>query len=445
MYVCLFDERFQFEIIPHLFLRDILFCTFSNLSIQKGIFQGRGMLAPVTDADTFGKRVLVRVDYNVPIANGIIQDDTRIQASLPTINYLLDQDATIILCAHLGRPGGKVVPELSLEPVALHLADLLEEPVEFVDNIGEPSMKKIIDSKANETQIFLLENTRFHPGEKSNDREFSKFLASLADIFVSDAFGAVHRAHASTRGVTRFIPGYAGKLVLKEYERITAVMENPQSPALAIFGGAKISTKIGVLENFIGKADVIALGGGMANTFLKAQGKSIGNSLYEEEMLDTARTIMDKIKEAGLKLVIPIDVRLAQNFDEPLLEDNVAKVTSTDEIPDNTMILDIGPKTEIAIVEEILKAKTITWNGPLGVFEKELYRIGTINIAKEVVKRATQTVIGGGETAYAMNMLDTPIPEVIHISTGGGASLELMSGEELPGLTCLTGQILEEQ
>ncbi len=397
------------------------------------------MVATLDDVDLSDTTVLVRVDFNVPLKEGKVMDDTRIRAALPTIHRLREQGCRIILCSHLGRPEGSFDAKLSLRPVADYLASLIDDKTEFVSSWDFDEIRSMIESS--QAPIIVLENTRFHPGEKSNEEEFSKQLASLATNYVSDAFGAVHRAHASTVGVTRFIPGYAGMLVEREVKRITQLRDNPSSPSVAIFGGAKISTKLELLQNFVGRVDTIILGGGMANTFLKAQGYAIGNSLFEEDMLETARAVLSDSAKAGQSLLIPSDVRLAKSFDSPWMEDGQTKSTGASQIPDDAMVLDIGPTTERDFSEAIGTANSIIWNGPMGVFEKEEYRSGTMQLARSVLNRKANTVIGGGETAYAMNLLGAEIPSEIHISTGGGASLELMSGRELPGVACLSGRV----
>ncbi|MCY3411649.1 MAG: phosphoglycerate kinase [Candidatus Heimdallarchaeota archaeon] len=394
------------------------------------------MLKSIKNTDIAGKRVLVRVDYNVPINDGKVMDDTRIIRSLPTIKYLLDNNAKVILISHLGRPKGEIKPELSLKPVAEHLQSVLGFPVRFSsENTGEDLRSTILTM---EEKLILLENTRFHPGETKNDAEFAKELASFAEVFVSDAFGTVHRAHSSTVGVSQYLPSAAGFLVEQEYTRINSAMQSPKKPSIAIVGGAKVSTKLDVINNFIDKVDEIIVGGGMVYTFFLAKGKQVGDSLKEADMVDTARDLLQKAEKKGVTIHLPLDIALSKTFDEPWLENGEVKVVSWDTIPDGSMGLDIGPKSIKSFSNVINAANTIIWNGPMGVFEKELYRVGTAAVAKAVVERAVDTVIGGGDTAYALNLSGfDEIPEIIHISTGGGASLELMSGLSLPGIECL--------
>ncbi len=379
---------------------------------------------------------MLRVDYNVPIKDGQVLDDTRINRSLPTLNYLLENNCNIIIMSHLGRPKGEIKSELSLRPVAIHLSGLLKEAVKFCDETVGEKADKIINDIGSEYRIVLLENTRFNKDEKKNGDEFAKELASYGDIFVSDAFGTVHRAHASTVGVSNYLKAYAGILVEEEYSRITNAMISPKKPSIAIVGGAKISTKIDVINNFIEIMDTIIIGGGMTFTFLKSMGKEVGNSLIEESMVDTAAQLLIKASEKGVKILLPVDFRLSKTFDTPLLENGIAIISA--EIQEDAMGLDIGPESEILFAKTIEQANTIIWNGPMGVFEKELYLSGTKSIAESIVKRNVDTIIGGGDTAFALNLAGiSEIPEAIHVSTGGGASLELLSGKKLPGLECL--------
>lgn len=395
------------------------------------------MLRSIRDADLKNKVVLLRVDYNVPLEGDVVKDDTRMVRSLPTINYLLENNASLILVSHLGRPEGKVIPNLSLKPVAKHLSTLINREVKFVNSSVGVAVRNEIN-KIQPGQVILLENTRFNLGEKSNDSIFAKELASYADIFVSDAFGTVHRAHASTVGVSSYLPSYAGFLVQEEYERITKAMDSPQIPALAIFGGAKVSTKLDIMNKFLEFVNILVIGGGMAYTFLKAKGYEVGNSLLEVEMIDTAKELLLKAEKKGIEIILPIDIRVSKSFEEAVIENGVAKITPANDIPIDMMGLDIGPESEKLMSEAIKRAKTIIWNGPMGVFEKKLYRSGTTQIAKAVIERNVNTIIGGGDTAYAINLVGIDsIPKNIHISTGGGASLELLSGLTLPGIDCL--------
>lgn len=395
------------------------------------------MLRSIKDADLKNKVVLLRVDYNVPLEGDVVKDDTRMVRSLPTINYLLENNASLILVSHLGRPEGKVIPNLSLKPVAKHLSTLINREVKFVNSTVGVAVRNEIN-KIQPGQVILLENTRFNLGEKSNDSIFAKELASYADIFVSDAFGTVHRAHASTVGVSSYLPSYAGFLVQEEYERITKAMDSPQIPALAIFGGAKVSTKLDIMNKFLEFVNILVIGGGMAYTFLKAKGYEVGNSLLEVEMIDTAKELLLKAEKKGIEIILPIDIRVSKSFEEAVIENGVAKIAPANDIPIDMMGLDIGPESEKLMSEAIKRAKTIIWNGPMGVFEKKLYRSGTTQIAKAVIERNVNTIIGGGDTAYAINLVGIDsIPKNIHISTGGGASLELLSGLTLPGIDCL--------
>lgn len=395
------------------------------------------MLRSIRDADLKNKVVLLRVDYNVPLEGDVVKDDTRMVRSLPTINYLLENNASLILVSHLGRPKGKIIPNLSLKPVAKHLSTLINREVKFVNSTVGVAVRNEIN-KVQPGQVILLENTRFNLGEKSNDSIFAKELASYADIFVSDAFGTVHRAHASTVGVSSYLPSYAGFLVQEEYERITKAMDNPQIPALAIIGGAKVSTKLDIMNKFLEFVNILVIGGGMAYTFLKAKGYEVGNSLLEVEMIDTAKELLLKAEKKGIEIILPIDIRVSKSFEEAVIENGVAKIAPANDIPIDMMGLDIGPESEKLMSEAIKRAKTIIWNGPMGVFEKKLYRSGTTKIAQAVIERNVNTIIGGGDTAYAINLVGIDsIPKNIHISTGGGASLELLSGLTLPGIECL--------
>lgn len=382
----------------------------------------------VTDFDVVGKKVLVRVDFNVPVNDGEVGDDTRIQAALPTINYLLEHGAAVILCSHLGRPKGEVKPELSLKPVAEYLSTLIDEPVKFAEDcVGEKAEKAAAALEPGE--VLILENTRFHAGEKKNDPEMAKQLASLADLYVNDAFGTAHRAHASTTGAADYLPAAAGFLLEKEIKYLGNTIADPQHPFVAILGGAKVSDKIGVIENLLKKADRILIGGGMANTFFKAQGYEMADSLVEEDVLDTAKTLLDK---AGGKLVLPVDVIIADAFEA----DADDKVMDVGDVPAGWRILDIGPRTVKAFSDIIQRAATVVWNGPMGVFEFEKFAKGTFEVAKAIAKSGVTSIIGGGDSASAIKKsgLDDKIS---HISTGGGASLEMLEGKTLPGLAAL--------
>ena len=382
----------------------------------------------IRDYDFSEKRVLVRVDFNVPLKNGQVADDTRIKAALPTINYLLGEGAALVLCSHLGRPKGKIVPELSLKPVAKYLANLVNQKVYFAEDcVGEKTKKMAEALKPGE--ILLLENTRFHPEEKANDPSFAKELASLADVFVNDAFGTAHRAHASNVGVAEFLDAYAGFLMEKEIKYLGQAIENPKKPFVAILGGAKVSDKIGVINNLLEKADQILIGGGMANTFFKAQGYPMGDSLVEDDVLDIAAELL---KKGGEKVRLPVDVVIADAFDE----NANFKVINMGAIPDGWRILDIGTETIAKYSTTIMNAETVVWNGPMGVFEFPRFAKGTFELAKAVADCRGVTIIGGGDSVAAIKQSGLA-DKITHISTGGGASLEMLEGKELPGMAAL--------
>jgi phosphoglycerate kinase len=371
---------------------------------------------------------LVRVDFNVPIQEGKVGDDTRIRAALPTINYLIEQNAAVILCSHLGRPKSAEDVQFSMRPVADYLSDLVNVPVFFAEDCVGPEAETAVNV-LKPGQILVLENTRFHKEEKKNEPEFAKQMASLADLYVNDAFGSAHRAHASTEGVTHYLPAAAGFLLEKEIKYLGSAVENPKKPFVAIMGGAKISDKIGVIDNLLVKADVILIGGGMANTFFKAQGYPMGDSLVEEEALDTARTLLNK---AADKLRLPVDVVIADAFDN----EASIKVMGVGPIPEGWRILDIGPETVENYSKVIAKAGTVVWNGPMGVFEMPNFAKGTVGIAEAVAASDAVSIIGGGDSVAAINQSGLA-DQVDHISTGGGASLEMLEGKELPGLAAL--------
>jgi len=382
----------------------------------------------IRDIDVKGKRVLVRVDFNVPIKDGKVGDDTRIRAALPTLNYLINQGASLILCSHLGRPKGGPAPELSLRPVADHLAKLLGKPVNFAEDcigpVSEAAAKSLIPG-----ELLLLENTRFHKEEEKNDPVMSRKLAGLADIYVNDAFGSAHRAHASTEGVTHYLPAVAGFLMEKEIQYLGQVIANPKPPFIAILGGAKISDKIGVIRNLLNKANSVLIGGGMANTFFKAEGYPIGDSLVEDEALETAKQL---IAEGKNKLRLPVDVVIADRFDAQA----TSKVISMGPVPDGWRILDIGPQTVAAFAKVISTAGTVVWNGPMGVFEFPRFADGTFGIAKAVARSKATSIIGGGDSVAAVAKAGLS-KKITHISTGGGASLEMLEGLTLPGVAAL--------
>ena len=386
------------------------------------------MKKTVRDIEVEAKRVLVRVDFNVPLAGGRVTDDTRIRAALPTINYLLDHRAKVILMSHLGRPKGKVVGELRLDPVAERLAELLDRPVRKLDDCIGPEVEAAV-AEMQPGDVILLENTRFHPEERANDPAFARKLASLADVFVNDAFGAAHRAHASTVGVAEYLPSVAGFLMEKEIAVLGQALAAPEHPFVAILGGAKISSKIGVIDNLLTKVDGLLIGGGMANTFLKAQGHEVGQSLVEDDSLDVARETLER---AGKKLTLPVDAVVADRFDA----EADSKVVPVDQVPNDWLILDIGPGTVELFKRELAGARTVVWNGPLGVFEFPRFAAGTEAIARFLADLKATTIIGGGDVVAAVGQAGVA-DRIAHVSTGGGASLEFLEGKVLPGVAAL--------
>jgi phosphoglycerate kinase len=382
----------------------------------------------VRDIDVRGKRVLVRVDYNVPIKEGKVGDDTRIRAAMPTLQYLLDQQAAVILCSHLGRPKGGPEPKYSLRPVAGHLSSLLGQTVAFAEDCIGPEVEHAA-AALRPGQVMLLENTRFHPGEEKNDPEMARQLAALADIYVNDAFGSAHRAHASTEGVARHLPGVAGFLLEKEIRYLGQAIANPERPFVAILGGAKISDKIGVIRNLLTSADQVLIGGGMANTFFKAQGYPVADSLVEEEALDTARELL---QQGTNKLRLPVDVVIGDRFDA----EAELQVMGSGPIPDGWRILDIGPESVAAYSRTVAEAGTVVWNGPMGVFEFPRFAEGTFGLARAVAESKATTIVGGGDSVAAIQESGLA-DQITHISTGGGASLEMLEGIVLPGVAAL--------
>ena len=393
----------------------------------------------VEDLDVAGKRVLVRCDFNVPLKAGVITDENRIVAALPTIQYLIDHNAKVILCSHLGKPKGEPKPELSLAPVAVRLAEKLGRPVVFAadDNVvGENAKKAVAEMK--DGDVVLLQNTRYRPEETKNGENFSKELASLCDLFVNDAFGAAHRAHCSTVGVASFVKESAnGYLMAKEVKYLGNAVNDPARPFITILGGAKVSDKLAVIENLLNVADTLIIGGGMAYTFLYAQGYGIGTSLLDKEKVDYCRDMLARAKEKGVKILLPVDCVAAKAFPDPIDAPIETKVFATGEVPDDMMGLDIGPKTGELFAAEIKNAKTVIWNGPMGVSENPALANGTIAVAKAMAESDAITIIGGGDSAAAVNNLGFG-DKMTHISTGGGASLEFLEGKELPGIAAMT-------
>ncbi len=396
----------------------------------------------VNDINFRSQRVLVRVDFNVPLKDGKVGDDRRISAALPTIRKIIKDGGRAILCSHLGRPKGKHVDELSLRPVAERLSELLSKDVVFAEDCIGPEASNVVD-KMEDGDIVLLENLRFHAREEKNDPEFAQKLAALADIYVNDAFGSAHRAHASTEGVTKhFRQSVAGYLMMRELKYLGEALDNPKRPFAAILGGAKISGKIDVIEHLINKVDILLIGGGMTFTFSKAMGYQIGDSLLEDDKVELAKNIIEKIKDSRTSLIFPVDAVIAREISDKA----ETKTVDIDKIPDNYKGLDIGPKTIQLFEEKLADAKTIVWNGPMGVFEHEPFAKGTIAIAKLLAKltdNGAVTVVGGGDSASAVKQTGLQ-DKLTHISTGGGASLEFLEGKELPGVAALTNQTKPE-
>jgi len=383
----------------------------------------------IQDLDLKGKRVFVRVDFNVPIKGAKVTDDLRIREALPTIRYGIDKGAVQVLASHLGRPKGKAKPEFSLAPAAGRLSELLGKKVRFVADCIGPEVEEAVN-EAQPGEVILLENLRFHPEEEANDPEFARKLAAMTPVYVNDAFGSAHRAHASTEGITHFVKqAAAGFLMEKELRYLGGALESPQRPFIAILGGAKISDKIEVIENLLGKVDRLLIGGAMTFTFLKSQGKSVGKSLCEDDKLDLARELLSK---AGSRIVLPTDVVASLGVDA----EASAHIVPADQIPEGEMGLDIGPKTSAAYSEIIRPAKTIVWNGPMGVFEKDAFASGTVSVARAVADSRAVSIIGGGDSAAAVAKAGVA-DRITHISTGGGASLEFLAGQTLPGVAAL--------
>ena len=390
------------------------------------------VLNTIRDANLANKRVLIRVDFNVPVKDGKVTDATRILAALPTINYILEQPGTsLVVMSHFGRPKGKKNPDFSMAPVGKKFEELLGRPVKVASDVIGPEVEKEVKAlKAGE--VLLLENCRFYPDEEANNPEFAKTLASYGDLYVNDAFGTAHRAHASTEGVAHYLPAYAGFLIEKEVKFMAPLLENPEKPFVAIIGGSKVSSKISVLESLVKTCDTIVIGGGMAYTFLKVQGHKIGKSLVEDDYLETAKSFLEAAAKKGVKVVLPCDHVCAAAFAEdaePVLIDGV-------DIPDDLMGMDIGPKTTANIIAALKDAKSVVWNGPMGVFEFSSFAKGTEAVAKALAASKATTVVGGGDSVAAVNKFGLA-DKISHVSTGGGASLEFLEGKELPGIKAL--------
>ena len=392
----------------------------------------------VDDINVKGQKVLVRCDFNVPLKNGVITDENRIIAALPTIKKLIADGGRVILCSHLGKPKGEPKPELSLAPVAKRLSELLGKEVVFAadDNVVGENAKAAV-AAMNDGDVVLLQNTRYRAEETKNGEEFSKELGSLADIFVNDAFGTAHRAHCSTVGVVSYVKeAVAGYLIGKELKYLGDAVENPVRPFVTILGGAKVADKLSVIENLLNKADTLIIGGGMAYTFLAAKGYGVGKSLLDTEKIDYCRDMLKKADEKGVKILLPVDCNIADHFPDPIDAPIEVKTVDADKIPTDYEGLDIGPKTSELFANEVKNAKTVVWNGPMGVFENPTLAAGTIAVAKSLAETDAVTIIGGGDSAAAVNTLGYG-DKMTHISTGGGASLEFLEGKELPGIAAL--------
>lgn len=389
------------------------------------------VLNTVKEADLKGKRVVIRVDFNVPVKNGVVTDATRIKAALPTINYLLDNGAAVVVMSHFGRPKGQKNPEFSMAPIAKEFEALLGKPVKLAsDVIGEEVENEVKALK--EGAVLLLENVRFYKEEEKNDEGYAKALASYGDLYVNDAFGTAHRAHASTEGVSHYLPSYAGFLIEKEVKYMAPLLENPEHPFVAIIGGSKVSSKITVLESLVKTCDTIVIGGGMAYTFAKVLGHSVGTSLVEDDYIETAKNFLDAANAKGVKVILPVDHIAADKF----AEDAAPVAIDSEDIPENLMGLDIGPKT-VELIKDVLKtAKSVVWNGPMGVFEFASFAKGTEAVAKALAESDAVSVVGGGDSVAAINKFGLA-SSISHVSTGGGASLEFLEGKTLPGIKAL--------
>ena len=389
------------------------------------------VLNTIKEADLKGKRVVIRVDFNVPVKEGVVKDATRIKAALPTIKYILDEGASLVVMSHFGRPKGQKNPGVSMAPIAKEFEKLLGRPVKLAKDVIGPEVEAEVKA-LKPGEVLLLENVRFYKEEEANDPEFAKTLASYGDIYCNDAFGTAHRAHASTEGVAHYLPSYAGFLIEKEVKFMAPLLENPEKPFVAVIGGSKVSSKITVLESLVKTCDTIVIGGGMAYTFLSVLGKEIGKSLFEADYIETAKAFLAKAAEKGVKVILPVDHVCAAEFAEnaePVLVDDV-------NIPSDLMGMDIGPKTVALIVEEIKKAKSVVWNGPMGVFEFEAFSKGTGEVAKALADSNATSVVGGGDSVAAINKFGLA-DKISHVSTGGGASLEFLEGKTLPGIKAL--------
>ncbi|MCI7806733.1 MAG: phosphoglycerate kinase [Bullifex sp.] len=389
------------------------------------------VLNTIKEADLKGKRVVIRVDFNVPVKEGVVKDATRIKAALPTIKYILDEGASVVVMSHFGRPKGQKNPDFSMAPIAKEFEKLLGRPVKLAPDVIGPEVEAEVKA-LKPGEVLLLENVRFYKEEEANDEGYAKALASYGDIYCNDAFGTAHRAHASTEGVSHFLPSYAGFLIEKEVKFMAPLLENPEKPFVAVIGGSKVSSKITVLESLVKTCDTIVIGGGMAYTFLSVLGKEIGKSLFEPDYVDTAKAFLAKAAEKGVKVILPVDHVCAAEFSEtaaPVAVDDV-------NIPADLMGMDIGPKTVSLIVEEIKKAKSVVWNGPMGVFEFEAFSKGTGEVAKALAASDAISVVGGGDSVAAINKFGLA-DKISHVSTGGGASLEFLEGKTLPGIKAL--------
>ncbi len=393
----------------------------------------------VEDLPVSGKRVLVRCDFNVPLKNGVITDENRIVAALPTIQYLINNNAKVILCSHLGKPKGEPKPELSLAPVAARLSEKLGKAVVFAadDNVVGDNAKAAV-AAMKDGDVVLLQNTRYRAEETKNGEAFSAELGSLCDLFVNDAFGAAHRAHCSTVGVASYVEASAnGYLMAKEVQFLGNAVNNPVRPFVTILGGAKVADKLNVIENLLNKADTLIIGGGMAYTFLAAKGYGVGTSLLDAEKIDYCREMLARAEEKGVKILLPVDCTITKDFPNPIDAEIDVQVVASDSIPDDMMSLDIGPATAALYAAEVKNAKTVVWNGPMGVFENPILAKGTIAVAKSLAETDATTIIGGGDSAAAVNTLGFG-DKMSHISTGGGASLEFLEGKELPGIAAMS-------